>query len=68
MRVPPETVREWKNRFRYEKLLDEQRIIRRLLEHPSSDYDWRVRPRGTLDPNVEDREQPVEVDVNMYLR
>ncbi|PIO59837.1 hypothetical protein TELCIR_18687, partial [Teladorsagia circumcincta] len=32
----------------YEKLLDEQKIIKRLLESPYSDYDWRVRPRGRL--------------------
>ncbi|VDM23791.1 unnamed protein product [Toxocara canis] len=51
---------------RYERLLDEQKIIRRLLEDEDSDYDWRVRPRGTLNPAVE--ESPVNVAVNMYLR
>lgn len=52
--------------LRYEKLLDEQRIIRKLLEGPESDYDWRVRPRGSLDPR--DENQPVVIQVNMYLR
>uniref|UniRef100_A0AC35GDH0 Uncharacterized protein n=1 Tax=Panagrolaimus sp. PS1159 TaxID=55785 RepID=A0AC35GDH0_9BILA len=50
----------------YERLLDEQRIIRRLLEDGPESYDWRVRPRGTLSTSPED--QPVGVTVNMYLR
>ncbi|CAD6197043.1 unnamed protein product [Caenorhabditis auriculariae] len=58
---------DWGSRgHRYEKLLDEQRIIRRLLEDSDSDYDWRVRPRGSLDRNYENG--PVNVEVNMYLR
>uniref|UniRef100_A0A914CZF1 Uncharacterized protein n=1 Tax=Acrobeloides nanus TaxID=290746 RepID=A0A914CZF1_9BILA len=53
----------------YEKLLDEQRIIRRLLEGGEDKYDWRVRPRGSLQPANEDQnDQPVQVNVNMYLR
>ncbi|CAJ0944490.1 unnamed protein product, partial [Mesorhabditis belari] len=53
----------------YEKLLDEQRIIRELLESPESNYDWRVRPRGNLEePEDEDQIGPVLVTVNMYLR
>ncbi|CAI4229845.1 unnamed protein product [Auanema sp. JU1783] len=52
--------------YGYEKLLDEQRIIRNLLE--KSDYDWRVRPRGTLDRNLQEMEQPVQIVANMYLR
>ncbi|PAV75860.1 hypothetical protein WR25_08136 [Diploscapter pachys] len=50
----------------YEKLLDEQKVIRRLLASPQSDYDWRVRPRGSLNPNSE--AGPVIVQVNKYLR
>ncbi|KAK0421082.1 hypothetical protein QR680_015052 [Steinernema hermaphroditum] len=50
----------------YERLLDEQRIIKNLLREGSDNYDWRVRPRGTIDPLVED--SPVKVAVNMYLR
>uniref|UniRef100_A0A1I7YQ64 Uncharacterized protein n=1 Tax=Steinernema glaseri TaxID=37863 RepID=A0A1I7YQ64_9BILA len=52
--------------LRYERLLDEQKIIRNLLKEGPENYDWRVRPRGSVDPRVEDR--PVVVDVNMYLR
>ncbi|VDK44682.1 unnamed protein product [Anisakis simplex] len=48
------------------RLIDEQKIIRRLLEDENSDYDWRVRPRGSVDPKVQ--ETPVNVAVNMYLR
>lgn len=46
--------------------MDEQKVIRRLLEGGPDSYDWRVRPRGTLNPLVED--PPVDVTVNMYLR
>ncbi|KAE9549066.1 hypothetical protein FO519_007719 [Halicephalobus sp. NKZ332] len=52
--------------MKYERLLDEQRVIRRLLEGGPESYDWRVRPRGTLDSLVED--PPVGITVNMYLR
>ncbi|CAJ0565619.1 unnamed protein product, partial [Mesorhabditis spiculigera] len=54
----------------YEKLLDEQRIIKELVENPESNYDWRVRPRGSLQPppDEEDPTGPVLVTVNMYLR
>uniref|UniRef100_A0A7E4WBX2 Ig-like domain-containing protein n=1 Tax=Panagrellus redivivus TaxID=6233 RepID=A0A7E4WBX2_PANRE len=50
----------------YERLFDEQRIIRNLLEGGVDTYDWRVRPQGTLNPVSEN--QPVDVTVNMYLR
>ncbi|TKR95100.1 hypothetical protein L596_009315 [Steinernema carpocapsae] len=50
----------------YERLLDEQKIIRGLLKGGIDNYDWRVRPRGSIDPQVDD--QPVNVAVNMYLR
>ncbi|CAJ0572250.1 unnamed protein product, partial [Mesorhabditis spiculigera] len=55
---------------KYEKLLDEQRIIKELVENPESNYDWRVRPRGSLQPppDEEDPTGPVLVTVNMYLR
>nr|AAD13405.1 putative glutamate-gated chloride channel alpha subunit [Haemonchus contortus] len=56
--------------FGYEKLLDEQKIIKHLLESPYSDYDWRVRPRGRLGPADDDDydSEPVFITVNMYLR
>ncbi|KAL6729870.1 hypothetical protein Aduo_000884 [Ancylostoma duodenale] len=58
----------WAKELGYEKLLDEQRIIRNLLENPQSDYDWRVRPRGRLnEPDYVDAD-PVIITVNMYLR
>ncbi|VDP00370.1 unnamed protein product [Heligmosomoides polygyrus] len=52
----------------YEKLLDEQKIIKKLLENPESDYDWRVRPRGRIDSTDDDDPEPVIITVNMYLR
>ncbi|KAK5981218.1 Glutamate-gated chloride channel [Trichostrongylus colubriformis] len=54
----------------YEKLFDEQEIIKHLLESKYSNYDWRVRPRGRLgaaDDEDYDNE-PVIITVNMYLR
>uniref|UniRef100_A0A914CT09 Glutamate-gated chloride channel n=1 Tax=Acrobeloides nanus TaxID=290746 RepID=A0A914CT09_9BILA len=52
----------------YEKLLDEQRIIRRLLEGGEDKYDWRVRPRGSLlSANEDQNDQPVQVNVNMSI-
>ncbi|KAI6170028.1 hypothetical protein M3Y98_01196800 [Aphelenchoides besseyi] len=52
----------------YEKLVDEQRIIQKLLQSGDGEnmYDWRVRPRGDLNPEKDD--QPVHVYVNFYLR
>ncbi|KAI6195748.1 hypothetical protein M3Y94_01024100 [Aphelenchoides besseyi] len=52
----------------YEKLVDEQRIIQKLLQSGDGEnmYDWRVRPRGDLNPEKDD--QPVHVHVNFYLR
>ncbi|KAH7697629.1 glutamate-gated chloride channel A, partial [Aphelenchoides avenae] len=52
----------------YEKLLEEQRIIRRLLDNGPEGYDWRVRPRGTLNPYLDGDDRPVRIAVNMYLR
>ncbi|WKX92823.1 hypothetical protein Q1695_010673 [Nippostrongylus brasiliensis] len=52
----------------YEKLLDEQKIIKKLLESPENDYDWRVRPRGSVVPPGDDDNDPVIITVNMYLR
>ncbi|CAJ0593434.1 unnamed protein product, partial [Cylicocyclus nassatus] len=53
----------------YEKLLDEQKIIKHLLENPQNDYDWRVRPRGRLnEPDDYVDADPVIITVNMYLR
>ncbi|KAF8366079.1 hypothetical protein PRIPAC_83908, partial [Pristionchus pacificus] len=50
----------------YEKLMDEQALINRLISR-ESDYDYRVRPRGTLNPISSDA-TAVDVHANMYLR
>ncbi|CAD5213257.1 unnamed protein product [Bursaphelenchus xylophilus] len=49
-----------------EKLVDEQRIIEKLLAYDNGNgYDWRLRPKGSLTPGAD---APVDIVVNMYLR
>ncbi|KAE9547908.1 hypothetical protein FO519_008877 [Halicephalobus sp. NKZ332] len=50
----------------HERSVEEQKIIKKLLEGGPESYDWRVRPQGTLDPLV--KNSSVNVVVNIYLR
>ncbi|KAJ1368519.1 Glutamate-gated chloride channel alpha, partial [Parelaphostrongylus tenuis] len=58
----------YSDEVRYEKLLEEQVIIKNLLENPESYYDWRVRPSGSLGNFDNDDPEPIFITVNMYLR